>query len=81
MSQPGEINGSSKCPIMKIVNGTKGLLRAAAPVLEERPTQHFAYGEFDYTPFSAPNYQVATSSKNTVGKKDMSGPDSPKQVF
>ena len=37
----------SKCPIARIVNGTKDLLGK------------FGAQAFDYTPFSAPNYQAS----------------------
>jgi hypothetical protein len=43
---------------MRLVNGTKGLLRSAAPAVEA-PTRHFSHDVFEYTPFSAPNYQVS----------------------
>lgn len=45
--------------MMRLVNSTKDLLqmRSAAPAVEA-PTRHFSHDVFDYTPFSAPNYQV-----------------------
>ncbi|KAK9904897.1 hypothetical protein WJX75_005075 [Coccomyxa subellipsoidea] len=67
-SQPGESNANSKCPIMRLVNGTKGLLRSAAPAVEA-PTRHFSHDVFEYTPFSAPNYQG--KYKMTMGLEPM----------
>jgi hypothetical protein len=57
-TQPAESTGTSKCPVMRVVNGTKSLISAAAPALDA--AQRFSHDVFNYTPFSAPNYQVRT---------------------
>lgn len=62
-SQPGDSSANSKCPVMRLVNGTKGLLRSSAPAVEA-PSRHFSYDLFDYTPFSATNYQVCNFLPN-----------------